>query len=529
MNKAAASFLSPWSFLSSLSMRSSLVLVLAAGGLSVLSFAPFHFWPLQIVSLALLFGQLLREGDAALTRRQSAWLAWAYGLAWLSVSTSWLIYAMSVYGGLPWGLSALALILLEGALSLYVAAAAYFTHWLRQRWRVSLLLTGLLVLPALWTVAEWLRIWFLTGFPWTISGYAHTDSPLAGFAPLVGVLGLGWLNAVLAAALALLLHGAINRPKKISLAVLTLLLFAAGAALQQIEWTRPQGEPIQVRLLQGNVAQDMKFDQEHLNESLSLYHDMVTAAPAALIVTPETALPMLTSQLPPDYLPILNSFVLDSNSALLIGVAVHDGGDIYSNSVLGFSRRYDQPYRYDKHHLVPFGEFIPAGFRWFVKLMSIPMGEFSTRGPIQPAMKVADQLVMPNICYEDLFGEEIAAQLAAQHAAGQAMASILLNVSNLAWYGKSFAIPQHLQISQMRVLETGRPMLRSTNTGATAYISPGGKVESLLPENTRDTLVVKVQGYTGITPYILTGNLGILSIVCLSLLLAFFSGRKRNQ
>ncbi|MFZ6743583.1 apolipoprotein N-acyltransferase [Undibacterium sp. JH2W] len=512
--------------MSSLSVRSSFLLMLVAGAMNVLSFAPFHYWPVQILGMALLFSQVLREGEHAISRKRAGWLAWAYGLGWLTASTSWLVYAMTVYGGLPGVFSLLALMFLTGALSIYVAAAAWGTLYLQQRWKISSTAAGLLVLPGLFTVAEWLRICFLTGFPWTISGYAHTHSPLAGFAPVIGVLGLCWVNALLAAALALLLTNRTSRKQNLALPGLIVAVFVAGFALQQIRWTQPQGAAIQVRLLQGNVAQDMKFSQDHLNDSLSLYHDMITQTPADLIVTPETALPMLTSQLPPDYLPILNTFAQDSNSTVILGVGVHDGGDQYSNSVLGMSRQYAQPYRYDKHHLVPFGEFIPPGFRWFVKMMAIPMGEFSTFGPIQPAMKVAGQWIMPNICYEDLFGEEIAAQLSAQHTAGQPVASILLNASNLAWYGKSFAIPQHLQISQMRVLETGRPMLRATNTGATAVIAPGGAVEQLLPENTRAVLAANVQGYTGMTPYILIGNLGALGLSALGVLLAFLLGRR---
>lgn len=516
--------------LSALSWRSSFLLMLVAGGLNVFSFAPVNCWPLQIISLALLSGLLLRDGNAAFTRKQTVWLAWAYGFAWLTAGVGWLVIAMTVYGGLPGLLSVLALMLLTAALSIYLAAAAYALHWLRQRWQLSALVTALLIMPTLWTVAEWLRIWLLTGFPWVLSGYAHTNSPLAGFAPVIGVLGLCWLNALLAGAIALLCSAGsshyASRYAKVS-GIVCMVIFAGGWALQEVVWTRPQGQPIQVRLLQGNVQQDMKFDQDHLNDSLSLYHDMLLAAPADLIVTPETALPMLTSQLPPDYLPLLNNFAQSSGSALLVGVAVHDGGDKYSNSVLGMSRQYgNQAYRYDKHHLVPFGEFIPPGFRWFVKAMAIPMGEFSTAGPIQPAMKVGGQLVMPNICYEDLFGEEIAAQLLSQYAAGEPTASILLNVSNLAWYGDSFAIPQHLQISRMRVLETGRPMLRATNTGATAVIIPGGKVVAQLPANTKGVLTAKVQGYQGMTPYILLGNWGVIGLMVLSVLLGFVLRRK---
>jgi apolipoprotein N-acyltransferase len=185
-----------------------------------------------------------------------------------------------------------------------------------------------------------------------------------------------------------------------------------------------------------------------------------------------------------------------------------------------------QNYRYDKHHLVPFGEFVPFGFRWFVDMMKIPLGELSNPGILQPAMPVKDQLVMPNICYEDLFGGEIAQQLRAQAQSAQGAASILLNVSNLAWFGDSTAIPQHLQISQMRALETGRPMLRSTNSGATAIINSRGEVVSQLAPLTQATLAGSVQGTTGLTPYIRFGDAFVLLLAGLAILSAYFLGKR---
>ena len=185
----------------------------------------------------------------------------------------------------------------------------------------------------------------------------------------------------------------------------------------------------------------------------------------------------------------------------------------------------NKPYQYDKHHLVPFGEFVPYGFRWFVNLMSIPLGDFNRGAALQPAFAVKDQLVLPNICYEDAFGEEIAAQL--RNAAHPA--TLLLNVSNLAWYGESVAIPQHLQISQMRALETGRPMLRATNTGATAIIDGRGNVVAHLAEFTQGTLAAKVQGMAGSTPYIRYGNLGFLLLGAMALAAAWFSGSRYRR
>ncbi|MDE2427678.1 MAG: apolipoprotein N-acyltransferase [Burkholderiales bacterium] len=517
-----------------------------AGGLNVLSFDPVGWWPVQCLSLAFLFSLILRErpsddttAAAVFTRRQIGWLAWSYSFSWLFGTISWLLIAMTRYGDMPVGMSLLALALLTAFLAMYAGLFGVTTHWLRQRWQTSAATTGLLLMPALWTLGEWLRSWLLTGFPWTISGYAHTSSPLAGYAPLIGVLGVGWLNAVLAGLLALAWragmatrHGESKTTWRTPVAVLIVgatLLFGIGQGLRQVAWTQPHGAPISVSLLQGNVAQDVKFDQEHLNESLSLYHDMILAAPADLVATPETALPMLSSQLPVDYLPLLNAFAQRSGSAVLIGLGVHDGGSRYSNSLLGFSPLHQaRAYRYDKHHLVPFGEFVPLGFRWLVDMMKIPLGDFSSAGIAQAPMAVRDQFVMPNICYEDLFGDEIAQQLFAQNASSGPVATILLNASNMAWYGDSFAIPQHLQLSKMRVLETGRPMLRATNTGATAVIDVGAGLVAELPPLTRGTLRATVQGRSGMTPYVMIGNAGVLILVLLSIAVAWWMARQRS-
>ena len=517
-------------FLSSLSYRSSMLLMLCAGGLNVFSFAPFHFWPIQVAGLALLFSLLMREGRAAFTPRQSVMLAWTYSFAWLSTSISWLLIALTRYGGLPMPLALLAVGLLAAFLASYAGILIWVAQWLRQRWHLALTPFVLLILPATWTLAEWLRIWLLTGFPWVISGYAHTTSPLAGYAPLFGVLGLSWFNALIAGLCALVVSGKLSVRKKAYPLLTVLCLAGTGWVLQKIEWTQPVGKTLHVSLLQGNVEQDMKFNPDHIADSLSLYHDMILAAPADLIVTPETALPLLSSQLPADYLPLLSAFAQRTHSTVVVGLGVHDGGQQYSNSVLGLSPRYQQrPYRYDKHHLVPFGEFVPFGFRWFVDLLHIPLGDFSSAGLMQQPMQVGDQSVMPNICYEDLFGEEIAQQLSAQISGGGPVATILLNTSNLAWYGDSIAIDQHLQISQMRVLETGRPMLRATNTGATAMIDVHGLVRDQLTPLTRGTLRVAVQGRSGKTPYLMLGNTGVLLLISLGALIALMYGRQRHS
>ena len=387
---------------------------------------------------------------------------------------------------------------------------------MRRRWSASPLLFALAIFPALWALTEWLRGWLFTGFPWLISGYAHTAGPLAGYAPLVGVYGVGGISALIAGCLALL-------PRHKAPAIAAVLVLAAGLGLHQFNWTAPHGKPILVRLLQGNVPQEEKFDNAQIVNSLRLYIDMIRSAPADLIATPETAIPILQTQLPPDYIPALADFAQQSGSHIALGIPYIDGPERYSNSVVGISPQAKDPayryYRYDKQHLVPFGEFVPLGFRWFVDMMNIPLGDFTRGAAVQAPFAVKDQWVLPNICYEDLFGEEIAGQLAATRAAGKPTATLLLNMSNIAWFGNTIALPQHLQISQMRSLETGRPMLRATNTGATAVIDPHGVVRTRLAPYSRDALAVAVQGYSGTTPYILLGNRLMLALA-LSMLAA---------
>jgi apolipoprotein N-acyltransferase len=231
---------------------------------------------------------------------------------------------------------------------------------------------------------------------------------------------------------------------------------------------------------------------------------MIAERRADLIATPETAIPLLSSQLPPEYLDQLSALAKSNDSRLLIGAPWSSAPGIYLNSVIGIGNGVS--YRYDKHHLVPFGEFIPIGFRWFVDMMRMPLGDFGRGDLHQPAFHVKDQWILPNICYEDLFGEEIGSQLLAAADRHSPVPSILLNVSNIAWFGDTIALPQHLQISQMRSLETARPMLRATNTGATAVINHRGDVIAELAPFTRDTLEASVQGTQGLTPYVRIGN-----------------------
>ena len=507
----------PLNFAMRLPLQLQLVLAAIAGALHVLAFAPFGLWPLQFALLMLLFS-LLQTSPSI---KAHAVTGWAFGFGWYVVGVSWLYISMHRFGGMPGWLAGLAVVAMALLLGAFVALMMAAAAWLRARYDLSKSVMLLFVLPMAFALADWLRGWVFTGFPWIVTGYAHTDSPLAGFAPVLGVYGLGWLAALVAGALLLALTQLRQRRLSWHL-LLPLVLLLTGTGLKTMAWTTPSGAPISVRLLQGNVPQEMKFDIDRINDTLSLYHDLVKAGPADLIVTPETAIPLLSRDLPADYLPLLQTYAKTSGSHVALGMPLSDGPAQYANSMLALTPEATQ-YRYDKHHLVPFGEFIPPGFRWFVELMHIPLGDFTRGAALQAPLQVRDQGVLPNICYEDLFGEQIAAQLRTD-----APATILLNISNIAWFGDSIALPQHLQISRMRSLETGRPMLRATNTGTTAVIDAHGVVTAQLAPYTRATLSAQVQGFQGMTPYNRYGNALFLIIAALILAAVVFSKVGRN-
>ncbi|MDP2418810.1 MAG: apolipoprotein N-acyltransferase [Hydrogenophaga sp.] len=551
------------------------LLCLVAGGLQAAALAwPLHGWSLpgttagqpsgwlQLVSLAGLVLALQRSGGMG----SAAWSGWLFATAWLAGTFWWLFVSMHTYGGLAAWLAALAVLALAGALALYYALAAALWH----RWAPPSRSAQALLFAALWTLAELARGRWLTGFPWGAGGYAQVDL-MAAWAPLVGVYGMGFGAALLAYALAsgVAWVGAalgywFGSPVRRSMpgsgipplmASHTTLQWSglwraapAAGLLLALVWSmlgggeawRAYGQrdtasagTLRVWLLQGNVAQDEKFEAgTGVAQALNWYPQQIAAAVAAaqtgaadapqLVVAPETALPLLPQQLGTEFWqPLLDGLVQPGVAApvhALLGLPLGSFSQGYTNSAWGLSpasaaaarapqARADPQasvnlasadfYRYDKHHLVPFGEFIPPLFRWFTNLMRIPLGDFNRGSLGQATWAVGGQRLAPNICYEDLFGEELAVSFRDPAQAP----TVLVNLSNIAWFGDTVAIDQHLHISRLRALELGRPMLRATNTGATAVIDHRGVVTHQLPRLTRDRLEATVQGRSGTTPY----------------------------
>lgn len=450
-------------------------------------------WWLQLLSLALLAAQVQRAPGA----RQAAWLGWLFGTAWLSATFWWLFISMHTYGGLPAPLAALAVLALAAFLALYYGLAC----WVYRRWRPPGGLGCALLFAALWLLAELARGVLWTGFPWGAGGYAHVDGPLVPLARWVGVYGMGAAAAAAAMALALWRADWLRRP------ALYLALALAGAVLLTLDWQRdlalnagadPERKPVDVALLQGNIPQDEKFQPgSGVPLALDWYGQQLAATQARLVVAPETAIPVLLKDVPPSYWQALEQRFASGRQAALIGVPLGNFTEGYTNSMVALAPS-GHGYRYDKHHLVPFGEFIPPMFRWFTDLMRIPLGDFNRGGVGQASLAWAGERWAPNICYEDLFGEELAARFIDPARAP----TVLVNASNIAWFGDSIAIEQHLAISRMRALELERPMLRATNTGATAVIDYRGEVQQQLPHLTRAVLSAQVQGRDApVTPY----------------------------
>ena len=478
---------------------SSLIPVLA-GALTVPGFAPFELWPLPFATLAWLFWQWAR----AATPRQAFNTGWAFGLGFFLAGVSWIYVSLATFGAMPMPIAAAATLLFCAFLALFPATAGYAAVRLRAPPAITLTLAA----PALWIGVEWVRSWIFTGFPWNTIGYSQIpDSPLAGYAPVTGIYGVSLLVAVSAGCIALI---AMRVRWAAAIPVAFLL---GGWGLKQIEWTTPTGTPVTVSLLQGNVAQDMKWREDQVLATLDAYAKMVTASRAQLIVLPETALPLFLHQVPPDYLELLAAHARKNNGDVLIGVPERVPNEGYYNSAISLGTAASQKYR--KSHLVPFGEFIPLRpvLAWIVNILSIPLQDFARGGVDQQPLNLAGQRVAVNICYEDVFGEEIIRQLP--------QATMLVNVSNVAWFGRSMAPRQHLQISQARALETGRYMLRATNTGMTAVIDQRGQIVKAAPEYTVATVEHTVPGYQGATPYTRWGNSVALLLAALMLGCAF--------
>ena len=472
-----------------------------AGAATVLAFAPAGVFPLAAATFAYLIHLWMHAPP-----RLCFWRGFWFGFGLYLAGVSWVYVSLHTFGGMPLPLAGIATVGYCAFLALFPAAAG----WLQARIPASNAVRACLLIPSAWVLFEWTLDWIFTGFPWMAIGHASVGWPLQGYAPLGGVYLLSFATVALAGLLWLVVHS--QRKAECVMAIVAIL--GLGQALHAVQWTKPSGAPISVALLQGNIEQEMKFNPQRYAGIFDSYARLAEGTGAKLIVLPETALPRFYHRIHPAELARLEAAARSNGGDLLLGVPYAQGEDYY-NSVLTLGVSPQQSYH--KRHLVPFGEFIPPGFGWVLEILHIPMSDFGRGSAEQPPLAVAGQRVAVNICYEDVFGDEIARRAADS--------TLLVNMSNVAWFGDSLAPAQHLQIARLRAIETGRMHLTATNTGITAAIDRDGRVLGRLPQFAEARLEVAAQGYEGMTPYL---HLYHWPVVVFSLLwLALFTIRAR--
>lgn len=465
------------------------VIALMAGMLLPLSFSPFHYYPLAIISLALLF--VSWQGVSA---KQAALRGFLFGLGFFGVGVSWVYVAIHDFGSASMPLAALLTAVFVAFLSSYLALLGWGIKKISGETLSTI--DFVFLLPVAWLVFEYFKGWFLTGFPWLEVGAGQIVGPLSGYTSIVGVLGVSLLTALSAGILA-----AAWQAKRISLLVIVLVIWTVGYFLKPVLWTQPVDKEIKVTIVQGNIPQQIKWDPEQLYKTLALYQARTEQHwDSDLIVWPENAVTVFYHQVKEFYLAPLAELAQTNQTDILLGLPVRNQTeDKYYNSMMSLG---SQEGFYYKSHLVPFGDYVP--FEWLrgiIKFFDLPMSSFSP-GPVSTQLlSAAGQLIGTSVCYEDTFSTEVLRTVPE--------ASLLVNATNNAWYGDSFAPHQHLQISQNRALETGRPIIRATTNGVSAFIGFKGNLQQQTAQFKEAVLTANVQPRQGATPYVTWGQMPV--------------------
>lgn len=485
-----------------------------AGGLLPLAFAPVNFFPLAFFIPAILF-YLWRDTTA----RQAAKIGFFFGLGEFAVGVSWVYVAIHEFGLSSVLVASLLTSLFVAFLALFFAVQGYISQSLVNRYSRNHWVNFLLIYPACWVFMEWFRGWFLTGFPWLNLGYSQVDFMLAGYAPLVGVYGISWI-VVLISGLIIFLQAQPHR--KLVVLITITLFFVAGKLLMNVDWTQPSDKPLKVALVQGNMPQHTKWDPDAVGRRIDQYTRLTRQHwDNDLIIWPENSMTAFYHQLDKKFLQPFAEEASATDTELIIGIPYLNQKtyQYYSSFlVIGEHKAF-----YHKTHLVPFGEYLPLNFllRDVIDFFSMPMSDFSRGDWIQPLLEVKGQKVAATICYEDAFGEELIRYLPE--------ASLLVNGSNNAWYGDSFAPHQHLQISRMRAVETGRDLMRATTNGISALVNHKGEIKIRSRQFESDVVTGTVQPRSGATPYVQWGNYPVLIGLLLCLIFVVIRYKSNNM
>jgi apolipoprotein N-acyltransferase len=539
------------------------ILTVVIGASLTLAFAPFNISLLAIICPALLL--ILWKN---LSPKQAFLTGALFGLGFFGTGLSWVYISLHNYGQASSWLAGLLTFLMIAVLVMYIAIPGYLLNRFFPNATVA---RYLLAFPSLWILGEWCRGWVFTGFPWLFLGYSQLETSLAGWAPIMGVFGVSWLVALLAGSLAWVLlktkERLLNSPlymaakfstklktiaklapadqssailealfqnknsvmpfKKITasapaaflniktLFFLLLLIWLTGFTLHKINWTQADGEPIQVSLIQGNVPQTLKWTPDQAEKSLAIYDELTQQHwDSPLIIWPEAAVTYFQAQAE-DYLDNLSKMAKAHHSTIITGIPMREDEQSY-NGMMAIGNGSGS---YQKRHLVPFGEYMPLRFllKWLDDYVQIPMSDYSSGKRQQPLLQANGISIASSICYEIAYPTEVLDNLPE--------GKLLLTISDDSWFGKSIASHQHLQIAQMRALETGRYLLMSTNDGATAIVNPKGAIQAIAPLYTKTVLTGKIQPMSGYTPWM---HIGIYPIMLMMVLLLWLARRKQN-
>ena len=485
-----------------------------AAGLGLLlpiAFAPLKWFWLAPLLLGGLF--LLWVGQDA---REAALRGFCFGLSAFALGTYWLFISLRLLGGAPLPVVLAMMAGLVLIMALYLAGCAWVSFRIEPtegavRW--------LLVVPSTWTLLEWLRSWLFSGFPWLSIGYSQIDSPLAAWAPVAGVHAVSWITVLLAGLIPWAMYG--TRVVRAAAGAILVVVVILSAPMRNVAWTAPGSEKLKVAMIQGAIPQVLKWLPSQRLPTLRTYAGMsLDLERQDLIIWPEVAIPAVPKQVQP-FLDAIAKQMAELDTQLLVGILTYSvEHDQYRNTLLSLGNPQGH---YHKRHLVPFGEYFPVpGFvREWMRLMNLPYETTMPGSLDQRPLMVKNVAIAPSICYEVAFGAE---QLVFLPAAG-----LLVNVSNDAWFGDSIAPHQHLQMARMRALEAGRHMLRATNTGITALITPHGNVQATIPQFKPGVLTGVVRPQTGITPYVRTGNWPVVAATLLILVLVAGIGRRHRR
>ncbi len=485
------------------------LVVLIIGGLLALAFAPMGYSLLAIICPALL---LLTWRNVSPSR--ALWRGWLFGLGFFGVGISWVYISIHVYGKTGVPLSIIITALFVAILALFPAIQGYLLNRFFNR---SALIKALIAFPTLWVLLEWVRTWLFTGFPWLFLGYSQINSPLHGYAPLIGVYGLSFLLCLTAGLIYLVTYA--HWKKVAYFAIPLLLIWVPGLFLSQVQWTKPSGPAIETSIIQGNIPQSLKWDPQQFKNTLNTYKEMTDAHwKSQLIVWPEAAITLSQNNVT-GFLSALNKAAKTHDATIITGIPYNQDGNYYNAMLsLGTGKGH-----YFKRHLVPFGEYVPLQnyLRGIINFFNLPMSNFSAGEEQQAPLYANGHVIAPFICYEIAYPQEVLNAVNKTH--------FIITISDDSWFGHSMAQDQHLQIAQMRSLETGRSQIFGSNDGITALINAQGQVYKDIPPYTRQVLTGDITPMQGRTPLMIWGNNVIIGIMILLLLLGLLLVKLRKK